>query len=118
MIFQPVFVKHPRGDFLAYVEPFGPSEGFSHRTVDGKVECIPDPNSGLFRVKRILNPDGSRRGMIINVTDIWRQVDLVPNFSNKCPSNWTSETSTETGSEFFVNHFFDKDIFASFLHNH
>lgn len=118
MIFQPIHAKHPPGDFLAYVEPFGPSQGFSRRTDNGKDECIADPNSGLFCVQCILNQDGMRTGMIINVKDIWRQVDLVPNFSRKCPARWTSETSVELASEFFVNHFYDKEIFASFLLNH
>ncbi len=117
MIFQPIHTKHPRGDYLAYVEPFQPTGEFICPAANGRDECIPDPSCGMYRVTRRLNGDGTRTGMIINLKDIWRQVELVPIFGKKCPRGWTSETSVEEASEFFVNHYFDKDIFASFVVN-
>ncbi len=113
MIFQPVYDKHPRGDYFAYVQPFCPVEETTRRAPNNTVECFPDPDIGMFRVKRVIGLDGEREGMIIKLTDIWREVDLVPNFGEKCPRRWTTETAVEKASDFIVNHFHDKDIYAS-----
>lgn len=76
---------------------------------------IRDPGVGLYRVKRSHAADKSRKGLIINLKDIWRPIDLVPKFGKTCPRKWDASLSCEIAMEFFVNHFFDKETFASFL---
>lgn len=97
-------------EYLAYVErlrvvrPVG-------ATVRGAVGCYVNPNSKLIRVERVLERDGSRAGMIVNLTDIWRPVDLVPNFGEACPPEWTTDSSVEMANEFFINSFHDKQTY-------
>lgn len=65
----------------------------------------------MFRVVRSLRSDGSRRGLIIRLTDIWRPVELVPKFGTQCPKNWTYLNSVELAKEFYVNCYSDKETF-------
>ncbi len=66
---------------------------------------IRDESSGLYKVSRLLNEDGSRRGIVINLTDIWRAVDVVPAFGQSCPVSWSTDNAVERAKEFYVNPF-------------
>lgn len=90
------------------MEPFCPANGSVRND-----EHVANPDSQLFHVKRYLKPDGTRIGLIVSLTDVWRQIDLIPYFGSKCPGQWASQTAVERAKEFIVNTFFDKEIFAS-----
>lgn len=113
MVFQPVYAKNePFGIIFAYVEPMKPAPGrISPPMPNGKVRQLKDTDVKMYRVQRSLDPDGTRKGLIINVTDIWRPVDLVPVFGDRCPEDWTSSTSIDLAKDFLVNRFFDKQSF-------
>lgn len=113
MIFQPVYAKNePSGLLFAYVEPMEPAPGrISRSMANGKVRQLKDTDIKMYRLQRSLDLDGTRKGIIINVTDIWRSVDLIPVFGGSCPEHWTSSTSMDLSKEFLVNRFFDKQSF-------
>lgn len=98
-----------KNEFFAYVEPLVPAPG----TVKEGVH-VPDKGVGLFHVRRSYAPDNSRNGIIVKLTDIWRPIDLVPKFGSKCVRKWDATLTCEVVTEFFVNHFFDKEIFNIF----
>lgn len=104
--FQPVY---PDAPFLAYVEPLIPVTVRKHR--DGTAEVIANKNSGLVEVRRAYDADGTRLGTIINITDIWRPIVVVPNFGPACPDDWTHETAVEEARTLFINVFCDKETY-------
>jgi len=72
---------------------------------------IPDPVTGLYIFKRALRTDGSRTGDIIPLSHCRMPVQLVPRFGAKADPRLTSATSMEWSKEFYLNRYFDKDIF-------
>ena len=73
--------------------------------------AIPDPTTGLYVVKRALRANRSRIGDIIPLSHFRMPVQLVPRFGAKADSRLTSSNSMEWSKEFFLNAYFDKDIF-------
>ncbi|TFK58758.1 hypothetical protein BDN72DRAFT_781632, partial [Pluteus cervinus] len=86
---------------LAYVELFT------------KLPSAPEPNHGLYRIKRELK-DGARVARIIPVSHIRRSVQLFPRFKRSAPAEWTSSRVLEQCSEFFVNSLSDRHLFNDF----
>lgn len=72
-----------------------------------------DDDIEMFRVVRETNRDGSRRGMVAKLRDIWRYIELVPKFGKCCEEEWDSENACELATEFYVNCFADRDIYQS-----
>ncbi len=83
--------------------------------MNGVVEQKPDPDTGMFCVRRDLDDDGRRKGMIVKLTDLWQQVELIPFFGRKCPRSWNSDTAVEKATEFIVNCFSDREFFACMI---
>ncbi len=104
LIFQTVYEvdsgKQAAGDFFAYIEPFEPSPSFVRDGVH-----VPDADTGLFRVVRKREMDGSRCRLIVPLNTIWRPIDLVPVFGEKIDRKWRSVDVVEVAEEFFVNSF-------------
>lgn len=73
--------------------------------------AIPDPVTGLYVVKRAHRTDGSRIGDFIPLSHCRIPVQLVPRFGAKADPRLTSRNSMEWSKEFFLNAYFDKDIF-------
>lgn len=112
-VFQPVHASNePSGLIYAYVEPMVPAPGRTKLLANGKSKQIHDRDLKMYRVQRDLDEDGTRKGFVVNVTDIWRPIDLIPLIGDRCPAHWTSSTSIDLASEFVVNRFFDKGTFA------
>lgn len=72
---------------------------------------IPDPITGLYVLKRALRSDLTRVGDIIPLSHCRMAVQLVPRFGAKADNRLTCTTSMEKSREFFLNGYFDKDIF-------
>jgi len=72
---------------------------------------IPDPVTGLYVFKRAFRTDRSRIGDIIPLSHCRMPVQLVPRFGAKADTGLTPTTSMERSREFFLNSYFDKDIF-------
>ena len=66
----------------------------------------------MFRVVRCVR-DGERQGLIVKLTDIWRPVELIPAFGQRCPAAWTTESAVDLAGEFFVNPFSEKEAYQS-----
>ncbi|KAF9780072.1 hypothetical protein BJ322DRAFT_1141618 [Thelephora terrestris] len=73
--------------------------------------AIPDPITGLYIVKRALRADRSRIGDILPLTHCRMPIQLVPRFGTEADARLTSSNSMEWSKEFFLNAYFDKDIF-------
>jgi len=73
--------------------------------------AIPDTTTGLYIFKRALRTDKSRIGDIIPLSHCRMPVQLVPRFGTKADARLTSRNSMEWSREFFLNSYFDKDIF-------
>ncbi len=111
LVFEPLFTDRSREpDYLAYIEPLQPSN-ISTSSFGAEPIHIRDESSGLYKVSRLLDEDGSRRGIVINLTDIWRPVDVVPAFGKICPVSWSTDNAVERAKEFYVNHFHDKSSY-------
>lgn len=107
LIFQPVNPDPcSKSDFFAYVELFQPTRG---QVEDGV--HVKDSVVGLPRVVRQLSPDGLRRGLVVDLTDIWRPIDLVPNFEEVDDDEAANSTVMDSAKEFFVNYYYDKRTF-------
>ncbi len=76
-----------------------------------EVKHIPDESSGLYKVARLRDANGARIGIVINLTDIWCPIDVVPAFGKKCPANWTADTAIELAKCFYVNPFYDRETY-------
>lgn len=72
---------------------------------------ICDKSSGLYKVVRMYDEHGLRRGIVINLTDIWRPVDVVPVFGRSCPAAWTTDNAVELAKCFHVNPFYNKHMY-------
>ena len=72
---------------------------------------VPDPVTGLYLFKRALRTDNSRIGGIIPLSHFRIPAQLVPRFGRKADKRLTSKNSMEWSLEFFLNGYFDKDIF-------
>ena len=72
---------------------------------------IPDPITGLYVFKRAFRADKSRIGGIIPLSHCRMPVQLVPRFGAKADGRLTSKNSMEWSKEFFLNAYFDKEIF-------
>lgn len=72
---------------------------------------IPDPTSGLYVLKRASRVDNSRTGDILPLSHCRVPLHLVPRFGAKADTRLTSKNSMEWSKEFFLNAYFDKDIF-------
>ncbi len=113
--FQPLFPeKKQRPEILAYVEPLQPAQG-SLELRGTEFVHVPEKFSGLYKVRPIVDKRGSRFGVVINITDIWRPVDLVPAFDKRCPANWSADTAVNRAENLYVNTFFDKAIHRAFI---
>ena len=73
--------------------------------------AIPNPTTGLYILKRALHADRSRIGDIIPLTHCRMPIQLVPCFGAKADVRLTSRNSMEWSQEFFLNAYFNKDIF-------
>ncbi|KAH8109742.1 hypothetical protein DFH11DRAFT_1515182 [Phellopilus nigrolimitatus] len=96
---------------LAYVQVFQPARNSTSKQKDGVIAHVADDNIEMFRVERRLRSDGSRKGVIIRLDDIWRPVELIPRYGENCPENWTCDTAVELAKQFYVNCFADKTTF-------
>lgn len=115
LIFRP-YIRRGDGarNLLAYVEPLKPARGTISLQDDGQFDHVPDDNIEMFRLIRDIKPaDGSRRGRIIRLVDIWRPIDVIPSFGEECPEEWNRDNAVELATEFYVNSFADKETYQS-----
>lgn len=100
-----IFVPNINGNvtpFYAYVQPFRIASN-----AKGKV----DPDTQFYRLVHDLRSDRTRKGLVIPLTDIWRPVELIPKFDERCNRDWNCDNAVECSKEFYLNCFADKPTF-------
>ena len=73
--------------------------------------AIPDPTTGQYVLKRALRSNRSRIGDIVPLSHCRMPIQLTPRFGAKADMRLTSKNSMEWSTEFFLNTYFDKDVF-------
>ncbi|KAF9037189.1 hypothetical protein BJ165DRAFT_1353838 [Panaeolus papilionaceus] len=87
---------------LAYVEWFTP---LRRATVD--------PNTQLYRVRRLTNNKGERNASVIPVELIKSSVHLYAKFGPQAPVAWTSSNVLDEAEVFYVSVFSDRFMYAT-----
>jgi hypothetical protein len=113
LIFHPVWSSNV---YLVYAERFEiiPQAASYGSTSRG---TFPDPITGQYVVKRSTRADGSRLGDVIPLLQARIPTPLVPRYGVRADPKLTSRNSLEYSTEFYVNHFFDKELYYFMLRN-
>jgi hypothetical protein len=65
----------------------------------------------MYVLKRSHRSDGSRMGDIIPLTNLRAPADIIPRFHRKVDARLTKGSSLEYSQDFFLNKFFDPELF-------
>ncbi len=68
----------------------------------------------MYVLKRACRADGSIMGDIVPLAQLRTLVDLVPRFGKKANRQLAKETVLEYSSEFWLNKYFEKELFYAF----
>ena len=85
-----------------------PQPAFDGSTSQG---MYPDPITTQYIVKRSTRADGSCLGDIIPLLQTRILTPLVPQYGIQADPKLTSRNNLEYSTEFYVNHFFDKELY-------
>ncbi|KII84503.1 hypothetical protein PLICRDRAFT_117735 [Plicaturopsis crispa FD-325 SS-3] len=123
IIFQPIFPGVPRkrnsspaSPTLLYAQTF---KYAGRRDQDGTL--LEEPNVDMYLLQRHCRstalPSGEkvRMGEVIPIQAVTQPVELVPVYGQKLDSQWTSNTSLELPTNFYLNNFDDKDFYHRIL---
>lgn len=101
-------------DLLVYLQPFKAAQGTVVYPGRGQARTqVTEDNIEMFRVTRKTLPNGSRPGIVVKLTDIWRYIELVPKFGKACNVEWNAQNTYELATEFYINSFADREIYQS-----
>ena len=92
--------QHIYNQFLAYV-----------RRYDIINQQNPNPNGGLYLLKKATRANGEQIGDIVPLEQIRALVDLTPRFSSTANAKLISSTSMAYSKEFWLNKYFNKELF-------
>lgn len=92
-------------EFLTYAQRFNITPPSGHTTVAGA--------AGLHVLKRALRTNGERIGDVIPLSYLRSPVHLVPRFGNNASPRLTKYTSHELSNEFWLNHYWNKQLYYS-----
>jgi hypothetical protein len=100
------------GQFLAYVRRYDilPQRDPANHARQG---MFPDPNAGLFLLKRATRSNGETAGDIIPLNQLRSLVDLAPRFGEKANPRLTNANSLSFAPQFWLNKYFNKELFYS-----
>jgi hypothetical protein len=85
--------------FLAYVQRFD------------LVSPSPDPDSGLYRVRRAWRSNNTIMGDVIPLDRLRAHIELTPRFGKSADSRLTKENSMHYSEEFWLDKYFTKQFF-------
>lgn len=104
------------GKVFAYVKLFRHPPGSSTWHEDlNSYKHVAEDDIELYRVVRDLDQNGVQKGKVIEISAIWRPIQLVPVFGHQCPLHWTANTAVELATQFYVNSFMDKPTYYSVI---
>ena len=117
---QPFTTETPLGHqvtsrFLAYVRRHDivPQRNPVNNAQQG---IFPEPNTGLFLLKRETRASGEMAGDIIFLDQLRSLVDLAPRFGEKANPQLTNANSLSFATEFWLNKYFNKETFYALSH--
>ena len=98
------------GQFLAYVRHYDilPQRDPKNHTRKG---IFPDPNTGLFLLKRATRSNSKMAGDIILLNQLRSLVDVAPHFGNKANPQLMNTNSLSFATELWLNKYFYKELF-------
>lgn len=96
--------------FLAYVRRYDVIQQ-RHPTNAAQRGIYPEPNTGLFLLKRAKRANGEAAGDIIPLDQLRSSVDIAPRFGEKADPRFTNSSSLTYATEFWLNKYFDKELF-------
>ena len=120
--FDPAQIRlmfHPAWDvnvFLTYAERFDLVPQPTHHGGTTRGYC-PDPVTGMYVVKRSLWSNGSRLGDVLPLSQVRISAPLIPRYGDRADPKLTARNSLEFSTEFYLNHFFDKELYYFMLQN-
>jgi len=107
--------NHVPDCFLAYVQRFDVIPQVNPlstgRTGQTQRCCYPEPHSSLYMLKRAKRTDKSIMGDVVPLHQIRALADLTPCFGETAAKSLTSKNSTIYSSEYYLNKYFDKEMF-------
>ncbi|KAI6098385.1 hypothetical protein EDD16DRAFT_1451732, partial [Pisolithus croceorrhizus] len=87
-----------------------------HLAVTGGTHIIvPTPKIEMFVIQQCVQATGQWLGDIIHLDGVHQVVQLVPRFGAQMPPGMTCDNCLETGQEFYINIFADKEVFHAVL---
>ena len=102
--------------FLAYVERFNIIPQPTHLGSTIRGPC-PDPATGMYVTKRSLRSNGTQLGDVVPLSQARIPAPLIPQFGNKADVKLTAQNSLEFSTEFYLNRFFNKELYYFMLQN-
>ena len=71
----------------------------------------PDPNTGLYLLKRAVRSTGEVLGDIVPLDQLRSLVDVAPRFGEEADPGLTNSNSIVFAKEFWLNKYFNKELF-------
>ena len=65
----------------------------------------------MYVVKRSSRSNGTRMGGVVPLSQAQTAAPLIPKYGRQADPKLTSRNSLEFSTEFFLNHFFDKQLY-------
>ena len=95
------------GRFLTYVRRYD----VVHQANGMRQGIYPEPNTGLFLLKRTTRSDGEVAGDVVPLDQLRSLVDLAPRFGEKANPRLSNANSLAFAKEFWLNKYFNKELF-------
>ncbi|KAH9015454.1 hypothetical protein EDB85DRAFT_1868605 [Lactarius pseudohatsudake] len=99
--------------FLSYVQRFDivPQPNPVAPASSNQKGSYPHPITGMYLLKRARRIDGAIMGDVVPLAQLRTLVDLVPRLGAEADKRLTTETALEYSLEFWLNRYFDKELF-------
>ncbi|KAH9164866.1 hypothetical protein EDB89DRAFT_2116190 [Lactarius sanguifluus] len=99
--------------FLSYVQRFDivPQPHPVAPASSNQKGPYPHPITSMYLLKRARRIDGAIMGDVVPLAQLRTLVDLVPRFGAEADKRLTKETALEYSLEFWLNRYFDKELF-------
>ena len=99
--------------FLCYVQRFDiiPQPNPVAPASSNQKGPYPHPSMGMYLLKRSRRTGGAIMGDVVPLVQLRTLIDLVPRFGAQANKQLTRETALEYSTEFWLNKYFDKELF-------
>ena len=99
--------------FLTYSQRFDivPQPNPMDQAPSTRKGLYPDPSTGMYVLKRSQRSDRTIMGDVVPLGQVRTLLDLVPRFGADADKQLTKETSLEFYREFWLNKYFEKELF-------